>query len=81
MKTKSYHYTMLGSYTPAAATRDSQGYITYHDSPRYAQATAEQIDEWSESSNTAVRNAAVTEIAERALKVWQSATTQKTRKP
>lgn len=73
MKTKSYHYTMLGSYTPSAATRDSQGYITYHASPRYAAATEEQLEEWSESRNTAVRNAAVTEIAERALKVWQSA--------
>ena len=72
MKTKSYHYTALGSYTPAEATRDSQGYITYHVSPRYAKATTEQLEKWSESRTTAVRNAAVTEIAERALAVWRS---------
>lgn len=74
MKTKSYHYTALGSYTPAGATRDRQGYITYHDSPLYAKATAEQLEEWSESLTTSVRNAAVTEIAERALAIWQSKT-------
>lgn len=73
MKTKSYHYTMLGSYAPSAATRDSQGYITYHASPRYAVATEKQLEEWSQSRNTAVRNAALTAIAERALKIWQSA--------
>jgi hypothetical protein len=73
MKTKSYHHTALGSYTPAGATRDGQGYVTYHDSPRYAAATEDQLDAWSESRTTPVRNAALTEIAERALKVWQSA--------
>lgn len=73
MKTKSYHYTILGCYTPGSAKRDSEGYVTYHDSPRYAGATAGQLDEWSESRTTAVHNAAVTEIAERALKIWQSA--------
>lgn len=73
MKTKSYHVSNLGSYAPPGATQNGQGYITYHDSPRYAKATEEQLAEWSASRNQAVRNAALTEIAERALAVWQSA--------
>jgi len=72
MKTKSYHHTALGSYAPSAATRDSQGYITYHSSPRYGKATAEQLDEWSRSRIAAVKNAAETEIANRALAAWRS---------
>jgi len=72
MKTKSYHHSNLGSYAPSGATRDSQGYITYHVSPRYASASQEQLDTWSEGKNTAVRNAALTEIAERALKIWRT---------
>lgn len=69
MKTKSYHHTDLGSYAPSGATRDSQGYIVYHDSPRYSRATEEQLRQWSE---TGVRNAALTEQAERSLAQWRA---------
>ena len=72
MKTRNYHVSNLGSYAPQGATQDSQGYITYHDSPRYGIATEEQLAEWSGSRTMAVRNAAVTEIAERALAKWQA---------
>ena len=73
MKTKNYHHTHLGSYAPAGAQRDRQGYIIYHDSPRYSAASPEQLDTWAESRTTGVRNAALTEIAERALQTWRDA--------
>jgi len=70
MKTKSYHISNFGSFAPAGATaRD--GYVTYHDSDRYGSATEAQLDAWSESRNVAVRNAALTEKAERRLAKWQ----------
>ena len=73
MKTKNYHHTHLGSYVPAGAQRDRQGYITYHASPRYGAASPEQLDIWAESRTAVVRNAALTEIAERALQTWRDA--------
>ena len=73
MKTKSYHISNLGSYAPRAAVADPEGYVTYHDSARYAEASDEQLDAWAESRNAAVRNAALTEQAERRLKQWRSA--------
>ncbi len=69
MKTKSYYKSNLGSFSPAISTND--GYITYHDSPRYAKATAEQLEKWAGSNLKAVRNAALTEQAERALGEWR----------
>ena len=71
MKTKKYHQSNLGSYAPAGASRDSQGYITYHESPRYSSASREQLDAWADSRTAVVRNAALTEIAERALEEWR----------
>ena len=65
MKTASYHSTNLGSF--AFAT----GYVTYHVSPRYAKATDEQLAEWTNSKLKAVRNAARTEQAERAIREWR----------
>jgi hypothetical protein len=69
MKTKSFHRSNMGSYAPACANRD--GYITIHDSPRYGKATDEQLVEWTESRIKLVRNAALTERAERSLREWQ----------
>lgn len=70
MKTKSYHISNLGSYAPSQIA-DSNGYVTYHDSERYSKATDEQLAEWAESRVKAVRNAAITEQAERELSKWQ----------
>jgi len=70
MKTKSYHISNFGSFAPAGAT-ERDGYVAYHDSDRYGKATGAQLDTWSESRNTAVRNAALTEQAERRLAKWQ----------
>lgn len=70
MKTATYHVSNYGSFRPDATT-DTDGYVTYHDSPRYAKATNEQLREWLDSRNEAVRNAAATEIASRKLQKWQ----------
>lgn len=70
MKTKSYHISNLGSFAPSSANVEN-GYVTYHDSPRYGKASDEQLEEWAGSRTKAVRNAAVTEQAERALAKWQ----------
>lgn len=70
MKTKSYHISNLGSYAPSHIA-DNNGYVTYHDSIRYGKASDEQLAEWAESRNKAVRNAAITEQAERDLEEWR----------
>lgn len=71
MKTKKYHQSNLGSYAPTQVA-DSYGYITYHDSPRYAKASAEQLGEWASSRISVVRSAAITEQCERELAKWRS---------
>jgi len=71
MKIKSYHITNLGSFAPSRATQDSQGFVAYHCSERYATATESQLDGWADSRVAAVRNAALTEAAGRALAAWQ----------
>ena len=72
MKTKTYHITNLGSFSPRGITTDSAGYVTYHDSQRYAKATESQLNEWRHSKFVAVRNAALTEFAERHWSLWQN---------
>lgn len=72
MKTKTYHVSNLGSFG-GVVSPDANGYVTYHDSPRYAKATSEQLADWSESPTRAVRNAAKTELAERGIQHWRSA--------
>lgn len=71
MKTRTYHISTLGSFAPrGCAGRD--GYVICHDSPRYAKASESQLATWRESRSKAVRNAALTEIAERSLQVWRN---------
>jgi hypothetical protein len=70
MKTKSYHINNLGAFA-VTSIADSMGYVKYHDSTRYKSASESQLDDWSISRLSAVRNAAITEYAERALNKWQ----------
>ena len=71
MKTKSFHKSNLGSFCPPSFNRVD--YVVYHDSPRYAKAGLEQLEHWAGSSNIkAVRNAALTELAERELAKWRN---------
>lgn len=71
MKTKTYHVSNLGSFG-GGVSPDTNGYVTYHDSPRYARGTAEQLAEWAESPVRAIRNAAKTEMAERGIQDWRN---------
>lgn len=70
MKTRSYHISNFGRYAPIHIA-DASGFVTYHDSDRYGKATDQQLGEWSESRIKAVRNAAITEQAERKLEEWR----------
>lgn len=71
MKTTEYHVSNLAGYAPTEYA-NSLGYITVHDSPRYAGADLDQLEEWVEESRfRAVRAAAATELANRALSDWQ----------
>ena len=70
MKTKSFHVSNMGSYGAGLPT-DRDGYVTIHDSPRYAKATGEKLAGLAESRIEAVRAAALTEQAERGLREWQ----------
>lgn len=71
MKTKSFHASNMGSFGGCLPT-DSQGYVTIHDSPRYARATDDQLAEWTESKMKAVCAAALTEQANRNLRDWMA---------
>jgi len=71
MKTKKFHESNMGRFSPGGA--DSSGYITVHDSPRYASATDDQLAEWSESRIAVICSAARTEQAERSLRQWRAA--------
>lgn len=64
MKKSTYHVSNLGQYAPHEIA-DADGYVTRHDHPRYATATDEQLDRWSRSGSRLVRNAAITEQANR----------------
>ena len=73
MKTKTTHTSNFGSFRPAASV-DTDGYITYHASPRYAAADSSQLREWADYGRAeAVRNAAAVEIACREVAEWQEA--------
>jgi len=72
MKTASYHVSNFGNMVTLPVTSDSEGYVTYHVSPRYAAADNAQLHDWNEHGRTeAVRNAAGTEIGGRGLQKWR----------
>lgn len=48
-------------------TYDSLGYVRYHASTRYFNASDAQLDIWKESGSVLVRNAAESEIAARVM--------------
>lgn len=71
MNTKCYHISNFGSFAPEVEA-DANGYVTYHESERYAKASNAQLREWLGSRIKAVRNAAATEIAQRKLNQWRN---------
>ena len=70
MKYKIYHISNFGSFAPQGVSEEN-GYVKYHDSPRYDNANFEQLNDWAESRISLVRNAALTEIAERNVQSWR----------
>lgn len=70
MKTRTAHISTFGSFRPHCPS-DSEGYIEYHDSPRYSKATPAQLNEWGASRFKLIRNAVALERACRALEKWQ----------
>lgn len=71
MKTKKFHISNMGKFS-GGLVADTQGYVTAHDSDRYATATADQLAEWAENGRTlAIRNAARCELNERSLAQWR----------
>lgn len=75
MKTKTYHTTNLGKFAGRVAQfADGQGYVTYHDSDRYSDMTDADLDDLVANGRyRAVRAAAATELAERAIRAWRAA--------
>lgn len=68
MKTVEIHASNLGKYATWS------GYITCHDSPKYAKLSAEDLEEIAASHRlSAVRNAATVELASRRVERWQHA--------
>ena len=70
MKTTTFHPTNFGTFAPNCST-DSEGFVHVHDSPRYAKASEEKLQEYLSSRLFLVRNAAKTEVASRKLAKWQ----------
>lgn len=71
MKTRTYHISNFGSFAPAGV-ECVDGYVTIHESIRYSTATVPQLHEWSTSRLPAVRDAALTELANRAVQQWRN---------
>ena len=70
MKTRTYHISNFGSFAPAGVDC-VDGYVTIHESTRYSTATVEQLNTWTTSRFSAVRDAALTELADRAIEDWR----------
>lgn len=71
VKTKTYHISNFGSMTPAGVDC-VDGYVTIHDSTRYSDATVQQLHTWTTSRLPAVRDAALTELANREVQNWRN---------
>ena len=71
MITKTYHISNFGSFAPNGVNC-IDGFVTIHDSTRYVEASEEQLHKWTNSRLNAVRDAALTELANRALENWRS---------
>ena len=69
MKKLTVHKSSFGKFAPIGA--NVNGYIEYHDSPRYSRATNAQLEEWaSDARMQIVRNAARIELANRKIRSW-----------
>ena len=71
MKTAACHYSNFGVFGQSLP-RCMNGYVTFHNSPRYAEASTHQLIEWEKSRLRLVRVAAKVEIASRQLQDWRN---------
>ena len=71
MYTASFHISNFGMFSRGFSTDDG-GFVRYHVSDRYDQATADQLKIWTRSRSKAVRNAAWAEINQRRINKWRS---------
>ena len=67
MKTKTTHSSYFGSFSSGF-----NGYIEYHDSPRYSKASEQELENWTQSRFEVVRNAARIELKNRAIEAWRN---------
>lgn len=73
MNTKSYHLSNFGSFSGSLAHHaDAMGYVTYHVSDRYELMSDAALRDLATSGRySAVRAAADTELADRAVAAWR----------
>ena len=69
MKVRTVHVNNFGNFAPPGS--DYQGYITYHDDPRYEEATDAQLQQWLNSNVPLVQAAVRVERANRAIQRWR----------
>ena len=72
MKSRRYHVSVFGRIFPQGVSVDGDGYVYYHDSSRYGEASKEQLSKWCASRYILVRNAALTELADRRVSEWRA---------
>lgn len=71
MKTTTYHISNFGNMAPSGVDC-VDGYVTIHESTRYSAATVQQLHTWTTSRLPAVRDAALTELANRNVQQWRN---------
>lgn len=73
--TKQYHISNFGSFSGmVSGFANREGYVKYDASKRYAAMSSEQLNSLCEDGRTkAIRAAAATELAERAVSEWRKA--------
>ena len=70
MKTITFHKSSLGKFA-SHRIADEEGFITIHDSSRYAMAAVAELTAWETSRFAPIRNAAMVEMAARKLSAWR----------
>lgn len=80
MKTKTCHVSNFGAFAPTEI-QNVNGYVTYHDSRYYERAGKKKLQELAAPvppseltfKRRMVRNAAIVELADRAVAQWRKA--------
>lgn len=70
MKTANYHISNFGKFAPTEIA-DRMGFVDYHDSQKYEKMSDAQLSALRSHRMRLVRNAAITELANRAAAKWR----------